>query len=153
MDDPYSITQILWSTDPMTQRAIAMVLALALVSAVAIFIPLVLRVIRLFIFERRLRDWVHHSGASDSIPGAENLARTANPNRSLDREELRGLFANSPIPATYQEFERRWTSARLAEGIDRDVVVLWIGRRCAASFRLETLRSPVLAAMNRLMLA
>ena len=25
MDDPYSITQILWSTDPMTQRAIAIV--------------------------------------------------------------------------------------------------------------------------------
>jgi ABC-type transporter Mla subunit MlaD len=119
VDDPYSITQILWSTDPMTQRAIAMVLALALVSAVSIFIPLVVRLMRLFTFERRLRGWVNHSGASDSIPGAENLARTADPNRSLDREELRGLFANSPIPATYQEFERRWTTAELAEGIGR----------------------------------
>jgi ABC-type transporter Mla subunit MlaD len=122
VDDPYSITQILWSTDPMTQRAIAMVLGLALLSAVAIFIPLVVRLIRLFMLERRLRDWVEHSGASSapgSIPGAKSEARALDPKRSLDHEELRGLFANSPIPATYEEFERRWTTAELVEGIGR----------------------------------
>jgi ABC-type transporter Mla subunit MlaD len=119
VDDPYSITQILWSTDPMTQRAIAMVLALALVSAVAIFIPLVVRLIRLFMFERRLRSWVYESSTPGSIPGAENLAKTPDPKGSLDRDELRGLFASSPITAAYEEFERRWTTAELVEGIGR----------------------------------
>ena len=119
MADPYSMTQILWSTDPMTQRAIAMVLALALVSAVAIFIPLVVRLIRLFMFERRLRSWVYYSSASGSISGAENQAKLPDPKPGLDHEELRGLFANSPIQATYEEFYRRWTTAELVEGIGR----------------------------------
>ncbi len=116
MGDPYSVTQILWSTDPMTQRAIGMVLGLALLSAVTIFIPLIVRLLRLLMFERRIREWVDDSV---STPVAKNKAETAGSRRSLDREELRGLFANSPIPASYEEFDRRWTTALLAEGIDR----------------------------------
>ena len=116
MGDPYSVTQILWSTDPMTQRAIGMVLGLALVSAVAIFIPLIVRLIRLFMFDRRLREWVDES---TSAPIAKGNAKKVGLERSFDHEELRGLFANSPIPASYEEFERRWTTALLAEGINR----------------------------------
>lgn len=107
MGDAYSITQIFWSPDPMTQRAIGLVLGLALISAVTIFIPLIVRLVRLFMFERRLREWVDYSASAP--------AETA----GLDHEELRGLFANSPIAAAYGEFERRWTTAELSEGIKR----------------------------------
>jgi len=117
LGDAYSITQIFWSTDPMTQRAIGLVLGLALISAVTIFIPLIVRLVRLFMFERRLREWVDYSASAPaaSAPAANGSAKTA----GLDHEELRGLFANSPIAAAYEEFERRWTTAELAEGIKR----------------------------------
>lgn len=116
MGDPPSIAQILWSTDPMTQRAIEMVLGLALVSAATIFVPLIVRLFRLFMFERRLRQWLDDSV---SATVGRNVAKTFERTRSLDHEELRQLFASSPIPASFQEFERRWTTSLLAEGIDR----------------------------------
>lgn len=116
MGDPYSMTQILWSADPMTQRAIGMVISLALVSAITIFVPLGVRLIRLSVFERRVREWAAHS-ASPQFAESDDV--TATPFASLDREELRDLFAASPIAASYQEFERRWTTSLLAEGIDR----------------------------------
>jgi methyl-accepting chemotaxis protein len=116
LGDAYSITQILWSTDPMTQRAIGMVLGLALISAAAIFIPLTVRLIRLFMFERRLRNWVDFSA---SAPADKITAETLGSASGPDHEELGALFANSPISASYEEFERRWTTAELAEGINR----------------------------------
>ena len=126
MSDPYSITQILWSTDPMTQRAIGLVLGLALTSAVVIFIPLIARVMRLFLFEKRLHDWVDYAATtSESVGLAQSTttspahATDAKTKGGLDREELRGLFANSPVAAAYEEFERRWSTAVLAEGIER----------------------------------
>jgi len=112
LGDAYSITQIFWSTDPMTQRAIGLVLGLALISAVTIFIPLIVRLVRLFMFERRLREWVDYSASAQA---ANDSAERAGP----DHEELRGLFDNSPIAAAYEEFERRWTTAELSEGIKR----------------------------------
>jgi len=101
----------------MTQRAIGLVLGLALISAVTIFIPLIVRLVRLFMFERRLRESVDYSVSAPaaSAPAANAPAETA----GLDHEELRGLFANSPIAAAYGEFERRWTTAELSEGINR----------------------------------
>jgi len=116
VSDPHSITQILWSTDPMTQRAIGMVLGLALFSAVTIFIPLCLRLTRLFLFERRLRKWIDDS-ASGSFVGPNAVEMDTK--RSFENDELRDLFASSPIRASYQEFERRWTASLLAEGIGR----------------------------------
>ena len=126
MSDPYSITQILWSTDPMTQRAIGLVLGLALTSAVVIFIPLIARVMRLFLFEKRLHDWVDYAATTSESAGLAQSTTTSPANATdaktqggLDREELRGLFANSPVAAAYEEFERRWSTAVLAEGIER----------------------------------
>jgi len=119
LGDPYSITQILWSTDPMTQRAIEMVLGLALLSAVTIFIPLTVRLIRLFMFERRLRAWVDDAA---SLPTTKSNGNPRGPEYHLDHDEMRGLLDNSPIAASYEEFERRWTTALLVEGnegIDR----------------------------------
>jgi hypothetical protein len=119
LGDPYSITQIFWSTDPMTQRAIQMVLGLALLSAVTIFIPLTMRLIRLFMFERRLRAWVNDAA---SLPTTRSKGNPRYPEHHLDHDEIRGLFDNSPIAASYEEFERRWTTALLVEGnegIDR----------------------------------
>jgi methyl-accepting chemotaxis protein len=114
--DPYSITQILWSADPTSQRAIGMVVGLALLAAVTIFIPLVARLFRLFVFERRLRQWVAYAAAA---PLSKSAAKTVSPQLGFDKEELRGIFASSPIHSEYEEFERRWSSAQLAEGIDR----------------------------------
>jgi ABC-type transporter Mla subunit MlaD len=129
VSDPYSITQIFWSTDPMTQRAIGLVLGLALTSAVVIFIPLIARVMRLFLFEKRLHDWVDYAATTSGSAGLAQSTTTSPANATdaadaktqggLDREELRGLFANSPVAAAYEEFERRWSTAVLAEGIER----------------------------------
>lgn len=119
MGDPYSITQILWSTDPMTQRAIEMVLGLALISAVTIFVPLIVRLIRLFSFERSLRTWVNDSASPQATKGNGHPPGLEN---SLNRDEFRSLFDKSPIASSYEEFERRWTTAVLVEsneGIDR----------------------------------
>lgn len=116
MDAPYSILQILWSTDPMTQRAIGMVLGLGLISAVTLFLPLFVRLSRLFLFERRLRDWVRYSA---SLPNAKSKLETAGAGHHLDHDEMRELFADSPISAAYEEFERRWKTAELSDGIDR----------------------------------
>jgi ABC-type transporter Mla subunit MlaD len=126
VSDPYSITQIFWSTDPMTQRAIGLVLGLALTSAVVIFIPLIARVMRLFLFEKRLHDWVDYAAMTSESAGLAQSTTTSPANATdaktqggLDREELRRLFANSPVAAAYEEFERRWSTAVLAEGIER----------------------------------
>lgn len=110
MSDPYSISQILWSTDPATQRAIAMVIGLALMALSAVFIPLLVRLLRLYLLERRLLELVEYAlGSSRADSGGH----------TIEPEELRGVFANSPISSTYEEFERRWTTARLGEAIER----------------------------------
>jgi methyl-accepting chemotaxis protein len=108
--DPYSVSQILWSTDPGTQRAIGIVLGLALMALSAVYIPLLVRLVRLYLLERRLLGLVEYAlGAS---PGGSA-------NHTIESEELRGAFANSPISAAYDEFERRWATARLGETIER----------------------------------
>jgi len=116
VDDPSSLLQILWSTDPTTQRAIGLVAGLGLLVSVTIYIPLILRLVRLFMFERRLRSWFEYAAAAPIARGRET---TRPPQSGLDHDELRGVFAESPIHAAYAEFERRWSSAQLAEGIDR----------------------------------
>lgn len=116
MGDPYSMTQILWSTDPTTQHAIWIVLGSALVSAVLIFIPLVVRLVRLFVFERRLRSTIEYA---ETMPPAKTSKQATLARRNHGHEELRDLFVHSPIRTTYEEFERRWKTAQLADGIDR----------------------------------
>ena len=116
MGDPYSITQILWSTDPATQRAIGMVLGLALMSLAAVFIPLIVRLLRLYLLERRLLELIEYALGSS---GASQTGRGPDQGHAIEPDELRGAFANSPISAAYEEFERRWTTARLGDSIER----------------------------------
>ena len=110
MGDPYSISQILWSTDPGTLRAIGMVLGLALMALSAVFIPLLVRLLRLYLLERRLLALVEYAIGSSRAGFADH---------TIEPEELRGVFANSPIASAYEEFERRWATARLGDSIER----------------------------------
>ena len=124
MNDPNSIGQILWSADPMTQRAIRMVLGFALITVVTIFIPLLIRQIRLFLLTRKLRSLTGYSAdpiESDDAKGALKNAnsRSSNTAVEVDREELRNLFLDSPAKDAYIEFERRWTTSQLVEDIER----------------------------------
>ena len=54
MGDPYSLSKILWSSDPATQYAIGMVLIVFAIAAIAVLIPLAVRLFRLFGLEREL---------------------------------------------------------------------------------------------------
>jgi methyl-accepting chemotaxis protein len=108
--DPYSVSQILWSTDPGTQRAIGMVLGLALMALSAVYIPLLVRLLRLQLLERRLLRLVEY---------ALGTSRGDSAGLAIESEELRAAFANSPISSAYDEFERRWATARLGDTIER----------------------------------
>ncbi len=104
MGDPYSLSQILWSSDPATQRAIGLVLIVFAVAAITVLIPLVLRLFRLGRLER---------GLSRLVSGQRPEAFAAN------RAALRETLMASPIAATYHEFERRWNTAQVTEKLDR----------------------------------
>ncbi len=116
MGDPYSISQILWSTDPGTQRAIGMVLGLALMALSAVYIPLFVRLLRLYLLERRLLELVDYAlgTARSGASGASGAS-----DHTIEPEELRAAFANSPISSAYNEFERRWATSRLGETTER----------------------------------
>lgn len=103
MGDPGSISYILWSTDPAAQWAIGMVLVAAAICALTIFGPLLLRLGRLYLLERRLRD-----GRS-----AEDTSQGGAP------DSLRELMLDSPLRETFEEFERRWTTSQLTEARNR----------------------------------
>ncbi|HEB91085.1 MAG TPA: hypothetical protein ENI85_16035, partial [Deltaproteobacteria bacterium] len=124
MADPNAIAQILWSTDPTTQHAIWLVLGFALLAVVGVYLPLGIRLVRLFLLERKLRVLTGFSEDEMPLaPGTEETGRGRSRRPSVrhgvDREELRDLFANSPAAEAYLEFERRWMTAQLGEGIDR----------------------------------
>ncbi|MBW1881932.1 MAG: methyl-accepting chemotaxis protein [Deltaproteobacteria bacterium] len=104
MDDADSIAQIFWSTDLASQPAIWLVLGLALISLATVFLPLIARLARLFLLERRLR-----ALASEVSPGQ--------PNPQLD--DFKSLLFRSPIQASFEEFERRWSTAQISERNDR----------------------------------
>ena len=62
----------------------------------------------------RLREWLNDSASNSKSP-----VGTVTAGRRFDHAEMRSLFANSPISPAYEEFERRWQTAILADGIDR----------------------------------
>ena len=55
MIDAYSFGQILWSADPATVRAILLVLIVFAAATVTIYLPLIVRLLRLARLERKLR--------------------------------------------------------------------------------------------------
>jgi methyl-accepting chemotaxis protein len=105
----YSVGQILWSTDPATQRAIGLVIVAALAAGLMIYLPLLLRLVRLFLLERGLREIADELGPSK-------------PAALLD--DFKAMLVASSIQSTYEEFERRWTTAQLSQGRGRAPVRL-----------------------------
>ena len=104
MNDPHSIGQILWSSDPATQGAILFVLFTAVVCIAAVYVPLTLRAFRLFSLERKLR------AIADETTGSTSGAVF---------DDFRRQLADSPIAQTFEEFERRWHTAQLGEEMGR----------------------------------
>ena len=109
MNDAYSIAHILWSTDPATQRAIWFVLTLALAGAATVYLPLIVRLVRLFLLERSLRE-----RADEISPGRSQNAI----------EDFKAMLVASPIQSIYEEFEMRWTTAQSQDQIERAPVRL-----------------------------
>ncbi|MBJ18372.1 MAG: hypothetical protein CL933_03005 [Deltaproteobacteria bacterium] len=109
MSDPDSISQILWSSDPTTQRAIWLVLVAALAAAVAVYGPLIVRTVRLFLLERRL---------------LEQNREAEDPNVHLGHDPLREAMLDSPVREAFEEFERRWNTSQLRESPGRSPIRL-----------------------------
>jgi len=99
--DPISTSEILFSSDPATRRALWTIFGLVVPIAVAVFLPLIVRTTRLWLLERRLHDTL------DEYQPKGPVAQ-----RGALREWLRG----SAIQRQFEEFERRWTTAQLTEG-------------------------------------
>ena len=104
MGDPNSISQILWSTDPLTQRAIGLVLGAAVVAAALVYGPLLLRVVRLGLLERRLR---RQSLEWDDV------------HTDAGHDPLRETLLDSLLREAFEEFEQRWATSQLGERQDR----------------------------------
>lgn len=104
MSDPSALTQILWSDDPATRRALWTIAALVVPIALAVFLTPIVRVTRLFFLERRLRD---------------TLDEYESKGKAAQRGALREWLRDSALQRQFAEFERRWTLAQLSEGTGR----------------------------------
>lgn len=104
MGDPDSMTAILWSSDPATQRSLWMLLGAIGLAVVSVYGPLGWRLAQLFLLERRLGEALGDA-ASGRGAGAHDAARD--------------VLADSPLADAWSEFERRWSTAQLAETPDR----------------------------------
>lgn len=104
MGDPTSLSEILWSSDPATRRALWTLFGLVVPIACLVLVPLAVRALRLYLLERRSRDTLEEYEAKG--PGAQ-------------RGALRELLRSSVLTRQFEEFERRWTSANLSEGSGR----------------------------------
>ena len=105
MGDPGSLYSILWAADATGQRALWLVLGAAALAAVAIYGPLLVRLLRLYRLECRLRGRVGDLGEGRPPGGGD--------------DPLRSAMADSPIADAFAEFDRRWSAAQLGEANDR----------------------------------
>jgi len=100
------MTEILWSTDPASQRALLLVIGLAALVALTIHLPLAVRALRLWLLERQLRQQLENDSR-----GSE-LSETT-------QESLRESLRASAIGPLFGEFERRWQVAQVGDGLER----------------------------------
>jgi len=100
------MTEILWSTDPASQRALLLVIGLAALVALTIHVPLAVRALRLWLLERQLRPQLANESRGRELSDAA-------------RESLRESLRDSAIGPSFREFERRWQTAQLGDGLDR----------------------------------
>lgn len=111
MADPDSIASILWSADPTNQRAIMMVLGAAIFAVLTVYGPLFVRLARLLLLERRLRE---HAREPADGPGTGGS----------DPDPLRESLLASPVADAFAEFERRWSTSQMGETRERAPVRL-----------------------------
>jgi len=102
MADPDSIASILWSSEPTTQSAIGLVVAVFLFFALTVHLPLAIRLARLSLLQRKLR------AKTDRDPDAKD------PQAILSQ-----ALKASPIAEAFAEFERRWSTAQLEDARGR----------------------------------
>jgi ABC-type transporter Mla subunit MlaD len=100
------MTEILWSTDPASQRALLLVIGLAALVAVTIHLPLAVRALGLWLLERQLRQRL------------ENESRGKKPGDAT-QASLRESLRDSAIGPSFHEFERRWQTAQVGEDLER----------------------------------
>lgn len=105
MADPDSLISILWAPEAAGQQALWFVLGAAALAALTVYGPLLLRLVRLLLLERRLREQLGDGGQGRAPGGAT--------------DPLRDAMADSPLAETFAEFDRRWTTAQLGEANDR----------------------------------
>ncbi|MCR9092756.1 MAG: hypothetical protein NXI30_00930 [bacterium] len=101
MGDPDSLFSILWPSDGTGQQALWVVLGAAALAAITVYGPLAVRLVRLFLLERRLRDQTRDAGQGRP-PGDAG-------------DPLRDAMADSPLADAFAEFDRRWSTAQLGE--------------------------------------
>ena len=105
MGDPDSLFSILWTSDGTAQQALWVVLGAAALAVITVYGPLAVRLVRLFLLERRLRDQTRDAGQGRPPGGAG--------------DPLRDAMADSPLAEAFAEFDRRWSTAQLGEAVGR----------------------------------
>ena len=96
---PPSLNPLLWSTNPASQTAIWLVLASGLAAVLLVYLPLLIRLLRV----SRLQRAVRRASASDEAT-SEAAAETT-------RNEIARAFQGSPLAAQWKTFSERWQSA------------------------------------------
>lgn len=100
--------QLLWAGDTATQKAILIVLGVSVLAFAFVYAPLLMRLIRVALLDRTVRDACH----LDDRPGEEH------------RREISEAFSESPLRWHWDEFLYRWRSAQTAGPRERAPVRL-----------------------------
>ena len=101
--DPASplLFQLLWSSDPATQTATAVVLGAGLLAGLFVYLPLGLRLLRIGRLERAVA----------------RACRTDERTTAVRRDEIAAAFSDSPLARQWDGFEARWRRAA-NDGVD-----------------------------------
>ncbi len=97
---PLSLDAILWTADPVTQATILAVLAVGALAFATLYLPIILRILRLRRLGRTL------GACLEAEPRAEEALRS----------EIATAFADSPLEPQWQDFAARWERAEATPG-------------------------------------
>ena len=104
MSSPESIADLVaglfWPSEPITQTAILLLLSLAAATAITVYGPLVVRLIRIGQLLRALKACFDGEGSN-----------------AIQRQEVANAFAESPLAYHWSDFVRRWQNAIAADPI------------------------------------
>jgi ABC-type transporter Mla subunit MlaD len=109
LGDPDSILSILWASDPAAQRYLWVLVGGLGLSVIAVYGPLITRLVRLHRLERRL----------SAVIDETSPVRARSGPRPVNQDAIRDLLSDSAIASAWSEFERRWQTAQLSETPER----------------------------------